>query len=89
VKGEIMPAKETTAQRGEKSTTWRGALDAAINDLDMIGGEISWRVSDLYTKQGISGRQRRTLICLVSRAQKVLDALTALRLAMGLPKRPE
>jgi predicted alpha-1,6-mannanase (GH76 family) len=80
--------KATSVERGEQSTTWEDALMDAINDIDMIGGELSWRVSDLYTRQGITGRQRRTLICIAKRAQKVLDDLAALRESMGVPKRP-
>lgn len=82
-------ARQTSLGRGEQSSSWHGALADALNDLDIIGGEISWRVSDLYTHQCVTGRQRRALINLATKAQRVLDDLARIRQVMGLPERPD
>lgn len=67
-------------------------VSEAINDLDMAGGEISYRVSDLYAfleGRNLNHRQRNRIAAAAKRACELMNKLGEIREALGLEERPE
>ncbi len=65
-----MGRRLTSMETGQKASDWMGAIRDAINDIDIIGGELSWRVSDLYEKNGITARQKNQLVTIARQARR-------------------
>lgn len=64
----------------------------AINDLQIIGGEIAWLMEDM---EEVSERrtwtvaQRTRLIAAATAADKIMGRIKAIRRSLGLAERPE
>jgi hypothetical protein len=64
----------------------------AINDLDMAGGELSWRASDLEHRlegRNLKFTERIRLIAAAHAAVKLVQRVGAIRKQLGLKERPE